>query len=161
MKHSEYIHATYVYSHCNICDIQIYFCNIHIEHTGTACTYSWNTCNMKNRWKIWNIHLQHMCIANATYVQPPQHTQHSNKTLAIYVCSRWNNLNRLATYVYSHCNICKHPDLHFCNIHMEHLQYTSGISETLDTYVYNVRFSTTWTSTRDELVRGGGSARRS
>jgi hypothetical protein len=32
MKYLEQMFATYVYSHCNICNIQIYFCNIHMKH---------------------------------------------------------------------------------------------------------------------------------
>jgi hypothetical protein len=32
MKHLERTLATYVYNHCNKCNITIYFCNIHIKH---------------------------------------------------------------------------------------------------------------------------------
>jgi hypothetical protein len=32
MKHLEHTLETYVYSHCNVCNILIYFCNIHIKH---------------------------------------------------------------------------------------------------------------------------------
>jgi hypothetical protein len=32
MKHWEQTLATYVYNHCNICNISIYFCNTHIKH---------------------------------------------------------------------------------------------------------------------------------
>jgi hypothetical protein len=62
-----------------------------------AC--SWNTCNIKafaatyvqNRWNIYNICWQHMCMAL-------HYMQHPIKTLATYV---WNSWNTLATYVYS------------------------------------------------------------
>ena len=54
MKHLEYTIETYVYSHCNMCNIPIYFCNIsiyfcnidikHVQHTyETLETY---VCNM-------------------------------------------------------------------------------------------------------------------
>jgi hypothetical protein len=107
MKHLKYTLTTYVYSYCNICNIQIKtlttyrkwnILNRYLQHTciaiatyatfrstfvtsvsrtqgppspaGTACSYSWNTCNMKalpatyewSRWNIWNIHLQRMCV---------------------------------------------------------------------------------------------------
>jgi hypothetical protein len=44
--------------------------------------------------------------------------------------------HKLATYVYSYCNMCNIL-IHFCNIHMQHLQHTS---ETLATYTCNMRF---------------------
>ena len=46
MKHLEQTFATYVYSHCNICNIPIYFCNVHIKHlqhiSETLGTYTYN-----------------------------------------------------------------------------------------------------------------------
>ena len=45
----------------------------------------------------------------------------------------------LATYMYSHCNMCNIP-IYFCNIHMKHLQHASKTSKTLETYVCNMRF---------------------
>jgi len=44
---------------------------------------------------------------------------------------------KLATYVYNHCNICNIPN-YFCNIHMKYLQHTSETSKTLGIYAYNV-----------------------
>jgi hypothetical protein len=44
----------------------------------------------------------------------------------------------LATYVYSHSNICNIP-IYFCNIHMKHLQHTYETPETLETYACNTR----------------------
>ena len=32
MKHLEHILETYVYSHCNMCNISIYFCSIKMKH---------------------------------------------------------------------------------------------------------------------------------
>jgi hypothetical protein len=32
MKYLEQMFATYMYSHCNMCNILIYFCNIHMNH---------------------------------------------------------------------------------------------------------------------------------
>jgi hypothetical protein len=32
MKHLEHKLKTYVYSHCNMCNIRIYFCNIEMKH---------------------------------------------------------------------------------------------------------------------------------
>ena len=50
MKHSEHTLETYVYSHCNMCNISIYFCNIlmkHLQHTSkTSETFEMYTCNM-------------------------------------------------------------------------------------------------------------------
>jgi hypothetical protein len=43
--------AIYVYSHCNICNIQIYFCNIHKKHLQHAFktpeTFETYACNMR------------------------------------------------------------------------------------------------------------------
>jgi hypothetical protein len=48
MKHLERTLATYVYNHCNICNISVSFCNIHMKHlqhtSETSETYS---CNMR------------------------------------------------------------------------------------------------------------------
>jgi hypothetical protein len=83
--------------------------------------------------------------------------QHLDKTLATYV---WNICNiqkethlqrtlkkkqmkhleqMFATYVYNYCNMCNIP-IYFCNIHINHLQHTSEISETIETYACNMRF---------------------
>jgi hypothetical protein len=50
MKHLEQTLASYVYSHCIICNIPIYFCNIHMKHlqhtfeiSETLQTYACNT----------------------------------------------------------------------------------------------------------------------
>ena len=43
----------------------------------------------------------------------------------------------LATYMYSHCNICNIP-IYFCNIQMKHLQHTSETYERIETYVCNI-----------------------
>jgi hypothetical protein len=32
MKYLEQMFATYMYNHCNMCNILIYFCNIHMNH---------------------------------------------------------------------------------------------------------------------------------
>jgi hypothetical protein len=39
---------------------------------------------------------------------------------------------KLAMYVYNHCNICNIP-IYFYNIHMKHLQHTYETSEILET----------------------------
>jgi hypothetical protein len=48
LKHLEQTLAIYVYSHCNIYNISIYFCSIHVKHLQhvykTLKTYSYNTC---------------------------------------------------------------------------------------------------------------------
>jgi hypothetical protein len=44
MKYLEHTLETYVYSHCNMCNISIYFCNIHLKHlkhTLATCDISW------------------------------------------------------------------------------------------------------------------------
>jgi hypothetical protein len=43
----------------------------------------------------------------------------------------------LATYVYSHCNICNIPDLLLQHLY-EHLQHTSETFVIIKTYVYNI-----------------------
>jgi hypothetical protein len=49
--HWEKTLATYVYNHCNICDIPIYFCNVylkHLQHTfKTFETLTIYACNMR------------------------------------------------------------------------------------------------------------------
>jgi hypothetical protein len=51
MKHLEQTLVTYVYSHCNIYNIPIYFCNIsmaHLQHTSeTSETFEIYACNMR------------------------------------------------------------------------------------------------------------------
>ena len=51
MKHWEQTFATYVYKHYDICNIPIYFCNIHTKHlqhisetSETLETYAYATC---------------------------------------------------------------------------------------------------------------------
>jgi hypothetical protein len=45
MKHLKQTLATYVYNHCNMCNITIYFCNIYLKHLRhTSETYS---CDMR------------------------------------------------------------------------------------------------------------------
>ena len=57
MKHLEQTLATYVYSHCSICNIPIYFCNTdikHLQHTSeTSETY---VCNMRFQRNIFLLH---------------------------------------------------------------------------------------------------------
>jgi hypothetical protein len=36
MKHWKHTFATYMYTHCDICSIPIYFCNIHTKHLQHA-----------------------------------------------------------------------------------------------------------------------------
>jgi Na+-translocating ferredoxin:NAD+ oxidoreductase RNF subunit RnfB len=52
MKHWEQKFTTYVYNHCNICNIPIYFCNIHTKHlqqtSETLETYAYNMCFQRN-----------------------------------------------------------------------------------------------------------------
>jgi hypothetical protein len=75
-------------------------------------------------------HLEHTV---ATY-DPNKHT--CNKRLK----KQGKHLERmLATYVYDYCNMCN-ITIYFCNIHMEHLQHTSEIFETIKTYSCNIRF---------------------
>jgi hypothetical protein len=51
MKHLEQILATYMYSYCNMCNIPIYFCNIHLKHlqhtSETSETIKLYACNMR------------------------------------------------------------------------------------------------------------------
>jgi hypothetical protein len=80
-------------------------------------------------------------------------------TFATY---RWNTCNirleqmkhlelTLKTYMYSYYNICNIP-IYFCNIDIQHLQYTSKTSETLQTYSCNMRFSTFFFRTTQHRV---------
>jgi hypothetical protein len=50
MKHRELTFATYVHNHCNICNILIYFCNIHLKHlqhtSETSETLKTYACNV-------------------------------------------------------------------------------------------------------------------
>jgi len=71
-----------MYSHCNICDIQIYFCNICIAHIGTAFACG-------DRLRLLMKHLQHESTSCNICLKQMEYLEHM-----------------LATYVYSHCNIC-------------------------------------------------------
>jgi hypothetical protein len=46
---------------------------------------------------------------------------------------------KLATYVYNHCDICNIP-IYFCNIRVKHLQHTFKTFRTLEIYACNMRF---------------------
>jgi hypothetical protein len=104
---------TCVYSHSNICNIQIYFCNIQIKHlqhkfekyeTLEIFVYNHNNiCNIQMKYlkhmfetpeTLENIHVQHVFIVISTYA-----------TSQIY----------------------------FCNILIKHLKHKSKTSETLET----------------------------
>jgi hypothetical protein len=60
----------------------------------------------------------------------------------------------LATYVYSHCNMCNILT-YFCDIQMKDMQYPDKTSKTLETYACNMRFQRNVT-----LQLGGREARR-
>ena len=49
MKHWEQMFAIYVYNHWNICNIRVYFCNIHMKHlqrsSETSATLKTDACN--------------------------------------------------------------------------------------------------------------------
>jgi hypothetical protein len=51
MKHWEQTFVPYLYNHCNICNIPIYFCNIHIKHlqhiSEISETLATCACNMR------------------------------------------------------------------------------------------------------------------
>jgi hypothetical protein len=51
VKYLEQTFAIYVYSHCNICNIPIYFYNIHMKHlqhtSETSETLETYSCNMR------------------------------------------------------------------------------------------------------------------
>jgi hypothetical protein len=70
--------------------------------------------------------------------------QHPNKhTYNVYLKKQMKHLEwTLKTYVYNHCNMCN-IQIYFCNIHMKHLQRTSEISETSETYSCNMSFNAT------------------
>ena len=56
MKHLKHILVTCVYSHCNICNIQIYFCNVQmklLKHTSeTLETYAYNMRFQRNMYLL-------------------------------------------------------------------------------------------------------------
>jgi hypothetical protein len=68
-----------------------------------------------------------------------KHTQHPNKTHLQHTSEKQMKYLKetLATYVYSHCNICYNP-IYFYNIYTKHLQDTSVMSTTIETYVCNI-----------------------
>ena len=65
-----------------------------------------------------------------------KHMQHSDKTRTCNIhLKQLKYLEQtLATYVYSHCNICNIL-IYFCNIRMKHLQHISETLETLETCI--------------------------
>ena len=48
LKHLEHTLATYVYSHCSMCNILIYFCNIQMKHLKHFKIYACNMCFQRN-----------------------------------------------------------------------------------------------------------------
>jgi hypothetical protein len=56
MKYLKQTLVTYVYSHCNVCNISIYFCNIytkHLQHTSeTPATTETYVCNIGGRTRL-------------------------------------------------------------------------------------------------------------
>jgi hypothetical protein len=88
---------TYVYSHCNICKIQMK----HMQYLDeTAQTFGTHTCNVpiKTTKNIWNIHLQHTCIAiticatsrskfSSIQMKYMQHLDETSEILETYTCN--------------------------------------------------------------------------
>jgi hypothetical protein len=70
MKHLEQTLVTYMYSHCNICNIPIYFCNIsmtHLQHTSeTSETFEIYACNMRFQQNLVDGRTEH-CTAVSGY----------------------------------------------------------------------------------------------
>ena len=62
------------------------------------------------------------------------------RTCNIRLKKQMKHEQKLATYVYNHCNICN-ISIYFCNIHMRYLQHTSETSKTLETYACDMCFS--------------------
>jgi hypothetical protein len=66
MKHLEHMLATYMYNHCNMCNITIYFCNIHMKHlqhtSETLKTYSCNMCFQRNNSLLLGIMEARWCV---------------------------------------------------------------------------------------------------
>jgi hypothetical protein len=89
MKHLKHTLETYVYSHNNICNIQIYFCNIqmkHLQHTYET-PETLETCMLCNiQIYFCNIQIKHL---KHTPEKQLKHLKH-----------------KLATCMYCHCNIC-------------------------------------------------------
>ena len=59
MKHWEQKFTTYVYNHCNMCNIPIYYCNIrmkHLQHTSeTSKIIETYACNMRFQRNIFSM----------------------------------------------------------------------------------------------------------
>jgi hypothetical protein len=61
--------CNYVYNHCNICNIPIYFCNIHLkllQHTSE--TLEINTCNMHFQQKLVAGRAEHYTVGSGCAV---------------------------------------------------------------------------------------------
>jgi hypothetical protein len=58
--------------------------------------------------------------------------------------------------MYSHCNMCN-ISIYFCNIDIKHLQRTSKMSETFETYACNKRFQRSVIAVLDASAEVGGS----
>jgi hypothetical protein len=58
MKHSEHTLETYMYSHCNMCNILIYFCNIkmkhlkHLKHTFATWAFNAMSSCYLDEWRL-------------------------------------------------------------------------------------------------------------
>jgi hypothetical protein len=68
-------------------------------------------------------------------------TSHPDKTLATYVWTRWNIWNIHLKHTCIAIPTCAIFSIYFCNIDIQHLQHTSEIFETLETYSCNIWFS--------------------
>jgi hypothetical protein len=79
-------------------NIQIYFRNIRIAHIGTAFTCGYRLCLLIK-------HFQYESTSCNVRLKQMKYLEHT-----------------LATYVYSHCNIC--------NIQIKHLQHMPEVDET-------------------------------
>jgi hypothetical protein len=87
------------------------------------------------------VFFSHSKSAPVTSHQPAErgHTQHPNKnTSNVRLKKQMKHLKQtLATYMFSHCNICDIP-IYFCNIYTKPLQHISEISTTTETYICNI-----------------------
>jgi hypothetical protein len=112
--------------------------------TGRCTVYFWNIQiqylqhTFEDRWNTWNVHLKQLQKHLKTLKTIVKHTQHLDKTPAIYVWNICNiQINTLATYVWKNRwnnrnRSLQHLDLLF-NIHMEHLQCTYETSKIVET----------------------------
>jgi hypothetical protein len=147
MKHLKHMLETCLYRHNNICNIEIYFCNMqmkHFQHTYET-PKTLESC-------AWNMHVMW---------HPNIFLQHPDKTLKNIRLKQQKHLKHmLATCLYCHCNICNILEILLQHLHKT-LKHKSKKHVTLETQRHRWPQPTWWgTPVTSKLGLGGHQEQR-